>query len=101
MKYCFGGSDLIGSAFSDVIEDHKKIIMNEVLQLQANQNNIYIKDYNKLFDSSYFFTKYDPTGHLNESGRKRLSILLAEDIERIINELPRSRAARYLEYRIQ
>jgi len=84
---CSGGSDLLGSAFSDVIEEHKKIIMNGVLQVQANQNNIYIKDYTKLFDSSYFFTKYDPTEHLNESGRKRLSILLAEDIEGIISTI--------------
>ena len=82
-----GGSDLLGNAFSGVIEEHKKIIMNGVLQAQANQNNIYIKDYIKLFDSSYFFSKYDPTEHLNESGRKRLSILLAEDIEEIISTI--------------
>jgi len=61
--------------------------MDGVLQAQATHNNIYIKDFTKLFDSSFFFTKYDPTGHLNASGRKSLSILIAEDIEGIISTI--------------
>jgi hypothetical protein len=72
MKYCFGGNNCLYSLH---------------LQAQAARNNIYIKDYTGLFDGSYFFSKYDPTEHLNESGRKRFSILLAQDIEGIISTI--------------
>lgn len=82
-----GGEDLLGSAFLDYIEENKKIIMQTVVQTQAMKNNIIIKDYTKLLDNLYFFSKHDPTEHLNEAGRKILSKLLTEDIEVIIRNI--------------
>ncbi len=81
-----GGEDLLGSVFSDIIEENKKIIMNTVVRDQA-VNNIVIKDHTKLLDSTYFFSRHDPTEHLNEAGRKRLSKLLAEEIEVLLRNI--------------
>jgi hypothetical protein len=83
---CAGGEELLGGAFLGAVEENRKIITDTVFQVQPLKNNVYIKDYTKLFDSSYFFSKYDPTEHLNEAGRKRLTMLLADDIEGVMKD---------------
>ena len=81
-----GGEELLGRAFQNAVEENKKIIMHTLFETQA-VNNVIIKDYTNLLESHCFFSKYDPAEHLNEAGRKRLSKLLADDIEVIIRDI--------------
>jgi len=80
-----GGEALLGDAFSASVEENKKFIMQTIARDQAVKN-VVTKDYSKLFDAAYFFSEHDPTEHLNEAGRKKLSKLLTEEIEMIIGK---------------
>jgi hypothetical protein len=81
---CAGGEELLGSPFRDAVAENKKNITDTVFQIQPVKKSFFIKDYSESFDSSLFFSKYDPTEHLNEAGRKRLTMLLTDDIEKIL-----------------
>ncbi len=82
-----GGEELLGRAFIEHVEENKKIVMGAIARAQDVKNYITVRDYAGLLDSSFFFSRYDPAEHLNDKGRKRLSKLLAEDIEGIMKKI--------------
>jgi hypothetical protein len=82
-----GGEELLGRAFIDHVEENKKIVMDALHQARDMKKNITVRDYAGLLDSGFFFSRYDTAEHLNDKGRKRLSKLLAEDIEGIMKKI--------------